>query len=165
MKLSFSTNRWKGISFRDFIDYAVKYRFSGIEIHDISALENQEPDFSRIYHRLVDKKLCVPCIDTVNSVTENNGNEVFECIHAATALRCPYVRIKADKSEKSLEIIKRLIATVKPLDIVLLVETVGDFADTKALLSLLRRIFKRQSCSSLGSLLHLSCRRNSRGKS
>lgn len=146
MNLSFSTNRWEGISFRDFMDLAVKYRFSGIEIHDIKDLEADE--FNRIYHSLIERRLCIPCIDTTHSVCDDFGNEAFECIEAAKALRCPYVRIKAENTDEGVAIITKLIATAEESGITLLVETVGDYSNTNALLELLNRF----ACDTLGAL-------------
>ena len=128
MNLSFSTNRWENISFRDFMDHAVKYRFSGIEIHNVSAIENE--DLRRLYRSLIERKLVISCIDATHSVGEDDGAEAKECIEAASALHCPYVRIKADIGEKCIKIIEELIDVAKSAKVVLLVETAGDLAYT-----------------------------------
>ncbi len=145
MNLSFSTNRWENISFRDFMDYAVKYRFSGIEIHNISAIENE--DARRLYRSLIERKLVVPCIDATHSVGEDDGAEAKKCIDAASAIHCPYVRIKADIGEKCIAVIKELIPIAESANVVLLVETAGDFSDTKALLELLNSFSSDTLCA------------------
>ena len=38
MRLSFSTNRWKGFDLAGFVRLASEYRFDGIEIHDENEL-------------------------------------------------------------------------------------------------------------------------------
>lgn len=135
MNLSFSTNRWEGISFREFMEYAVQYRFSGIEIHDISKLGDE--NLNKIYHELLERKISVPCIDTTNSVSSDEGKEANGCIAAAKALRCPFVRIKAENTKESFETVKKLISSAEENGVTLLIETTGDFRDTGALLDAL----------------------------
>lgn len=135
MNLSFSTNRWENIDFDSFMELAVRYRFSGIEIHDIAAISGRDPN--KIYRSLLERRLSVPCIDTTKAVCEDGGAEALECISAAKSLRCGFVRIKANNTEKSAETVRTLIAHAEKNGVVLLVETTGDFCDTLALLELL----------------------------
>ena len=137
MKLSFSTNRWNGFSLDQFIDIAVTYKFDGIEIHSIKECSDENP--SSVYHKFIEKKLKVPCIDLVTDIgdptlRESAEEELRECILWAGKLRAPYVRLKCMRSDGAFEAAERFVDDMLPEakknGIVLLIETVGEFADT-----------------------------------
>ncbi|MBR4173129.1 MAG: AMP-binding protein [Clostridia bacterium] len=133
MNLSFSTNRWKNVPLDEFIKIAKEYRFSGIEIHDTKEING----FSETYHMLIENGLKIPCIDMVSDISENSetaADELNACINACIALHTKYIRIKALKSlDGAREFVKKVLPDAEKSGIVLLVETVGVFSDTKDL--------------------------------
>ncbi len=158
MKLSFSTNRWKGFSLNEFFDIAKEYKFDGIEIHSIK--ECADENLSSVYHKLIEKRIGVSCIDLVTNIGEASSfdkamNELSECIAGAVKLRSPYIRLKVLKGEgayeNALEFVKKALPLAKEQGIVLLVETVGEFADTAHL----RTFLNNFSSGYLGALWDL----------
>ncbi len=130
MNLSFSTNRWSGREMSEFIDIAKEYRFGGIEIHSTKEVENA----ADVYHKLIENNISVPCIDMVSDASDNsdeNFSELSNCIALCKVLRTKYVRVKAS-GDASAFIEKALPEAVKS-EIVLLVETVGEYSDTNKL--------------------------------
>ncbi len=152
MNLSFSTNRWNGKGLDEFFDIAKKYGFGGIEIHDIKTVSPAL--YSKIYHKLIEYNITVPCVDAVEPVgTDDSYAEICECINAAVALRCPYVRIKAVPGCH--DFIAKILAEAKKSGITLLVETVGEYADTSKLINLLNE-FSSDHLAALWDL-HYTC--------
>ena len=133
MNLSFSTNRWKNVELDEFIKIAKEYKFSGIEIHDTKEIKG----FSETYYKLIENGLKIPCIDMVSDVSENTEaalSELDTCIDACIALHTHHIRIKAVKSgDGAKEFIERALPKAEEKGIILLVETVGAFSDTKRL--------------------------------
>ena len=121
MKLSFSTNHRSAKSVSDFIDEAVRYRYDGIELHDIYSVKE---NYRTVYRALIENRLSVPCIDAAGALSEDNGKEARECLFAAESLRCPYVRVKAGRDDAAL--LAELIAEAEKKKITILIETVGD---------------------------------------
>ncbi len=161
MKLSFSTNYWHNYSFDQFIDIAAEYRFSGIEIHDVRAvLDPAEPGkTTALYRKLIEERLSISCIDLVADIagdTQSALNELTLVLDAARRLHAPYVRIRtAGSDEKSAAAAKNFIARALPLaecaNVVMLVETVGVFADTAKL----REVFEEFISDTLAALWDL----------
>ncbi len=152
MKLAFSTKGWHGVSWEEFVFDAHDLGFDGIEIHNLRA-----PEFSRkgcpadlktahaTYRDLFDKKLSVPCIDTTFDMTdgadtEGKVDEIRFCLAVAKGLHVPYVRIHAIKSEGEgnvRDIIDAALPFAEEAGIALIIETMGVYADTAKLRSLL----------------------------
>ncbi len=137
MKLSFSTNKWNTLSLGEFFDLAKEYKFDGIEIHDISKLN--EADLLSAPLKLMEYGLKISCIDMVSDISagEKAEEELKRCLDAAEILRVPYIRLKALSEENVLEFIKKAIPMAEEKKVVLLVETAGIYADTKKLRELL----------------------------
>ena len=139
MKLSFSTNRWKGTSVEDFFRMAKEYRFGGVEIHSVE--EIPEESRSALYHQAVSLGITIPCIDVGADIGAINAEaakaELSAAITAAVRLHVPYLRLRAEKSEGAVERAKDFLAYALPeaqkASVVLLVETAGVFADTAVL--------------------------------
>ena len=82
MKLSFSTKGWHNNSFEDFCDIAKDLKFAGIELHNIYGPMFTDKDGAfhdytakSTVRKLYEKKLSLPCIDTVcNPVQSTNAN-------------------------------------------------------------------------------------------
>ncbi len=140
MNLSFSTNRWSGVELDGFIDIAKEYKFRGIEIHNVKEIKNNPTD---VYHKLIENRIRISCIDMTCDISGENQEEAFsefsECVEVAKALHTNYIRVKAaSDEEKAADFIKKALPAAEENGIILLVETVGIFADTKRLAELLR---------------------------
>ena len=133
MNLSFSTNRWKDVELDEFIKIAKEYKFSGIEIHDTKQIKG----FSETYYMLLESGIKIPCIDMVSDISEDEEtalSELDNCIDACIALHTKNIRIKAVKSEDGARnFVKKALPKAEKKGIILLVETVGVFSDTKKL--------------------------------
>ena len=149
MKLSFSTNRWESYSFDDFVRIAREYKFNGIEVHNIDTpkLRNDfRPErLAGVQHKLRNHDLCISCLDLVNDIAakpEEAFDELKRCLETARRLHVPYIRLKvggntpADDTAAR-EFIGRALPLAEQSRVVLLVETVGYYADTLKLGDLL----------------------------
>ena len=156
MKLSFSTKGWHENTFEEFCDIAVDLKFEGIELHNINnrLFTDRDGAFhdyaaAATLRRLYEKKLQLPCIDTLcnlsdDSLEEVTLDEIRRCIAIAGNLHIPNIRLKAYAAEDSaLEGIARRIETVLPeaeeKGVTLLLETSGIFAKTAVLREILNR--------------------------
>ncbi len=152
MKLSFSTKGWHNSTFDDFCDIAKELKFQGIELHNIHNRLFTDKDgafhdyaAAKTVRKLYEKKLSIPCIDTVcnladQSTDQESINEIKACIEIASNLHIPYVRIKAFGSE-NYDLVRNIVSAVlgfaEENNIVLLVETSGIFANTSKLCEML----------------------------
>ena len=170
MKLSFSTKGWHDQSFDDFIEIAKTNKFDGIELHNIKGrlFTDKNGAFqgytvSSTLKKLYDKNLAVSCIDSICETTDlsnfdKNVEEIEKCIALAVKLKVPFVRVKAldEKSEESLNRVKKVIETVLPTaekqGVCLLVETSGMFSDT----AFLREFLENFASDNLSALWNLS---------
>lgn len=147
MNLSFSTNHWDNYRFEDFLDYACRYKFHGIEFHDIHVLEteNNPGRLTSISQQLFDHDITVSCINIVHDIAaepELAEKELAECLNIARALRVPYLRLKVtgeteEDNNAARTFLEKALPLVEKADIVLLIETVGLYADTAKLRELL----------------------------
>ena len=153
MKLSLSTNGWEKYGWDELFRAAEDAGFSGIELHGISSPELSGPgrpfareNIAATARHLSDIGFSVVCVDALCDIADGAAAddgviEISDCINAAAALRCRYVRIHALKNAGEKERIDRevcaLIGRVLPLaesaGIVLLLETAGIYADTARL--------------------------------
>ncbi len=143
MKLSFSTNRWNGYDISEFIDFAVEYKFNGIEIHNIRNLfdPSQPGKLTEIYRKLREKQLETACIDLVADIsleTKPALDELALCMDAARRLHCPYIRLKAvsGTEEQVAAFLKQAVPQAEKSGVILLMETIGLYADTGKLRAL-----------------------------
>ena len=140
MNLSFSTNRWGDISLESFIDIAREYKFSGIEIHDINEVTTEQA--SEINHKLLENKIKISCIDMVSDISgdvDTSFKEFLNCVELCITLHTPYIRIKSasENKENVVNFVEKALPVAEKNNIVLLVETVGIYADTSKLIELL----------------------------
>ncbi len=140
MNLSFSTNRWGDISLENFIDIAEEYKFQGIEIHNINEVTTEQA--SEINHKLLESKIKISCIDMVADISDATDDafaEFLKCVELCITLHTPYIRIKAstDNKENIFEFVKKALPVAEKNNLVILVETVGIYADTSKLIELL----------------------------
>ncbi len=155
MNLSFSTNRWNDISLENFIDIANEYKFQGIEIHDINEVTTEQA--SEINHKLLENKIKISCIDMISDISGDNIEETIkefmQCVELCITLHTPYIRIKAASSNENnvLKFIEKALPVAEKNNVVMLVETVGIYADTSKLIELLNNF----ACDNLAALWDL----------
>ena len=139
MKLSFSTNRWRETSMEEFFALAKEYRFAGVEIHSVK--ECPEEKRTALYHAAVSGNLSICCIDVCESIGAPDSSaamaELSEALGAAVRLHAPYVRLRAGDEENAKENAEAFLSKAIPLarksGIILLLETVGVYANTATL--------------------------------
>ncbi len=155
MKFSFSTKGWHDSTFDEFCNVAVDLKFEGIELHNIYNRLFTERDgafhdytAAATVRRLYEKKLQLPCIDTVCNVATEEAEacvqEIESCIEIAQNLRISCIRLKATApvgdeaaTKQVCSIIEKALPTAEEAGICLLIETSGLFSDTAALRTLL----------------------------
>ena len=167
MKLSFSTKGWHNNTFDEFCDIAKELKFKGIELHNIHNRLFTDKDGAFHDHtagatlrKLYEKKLSLPCIDTICNPADKNAEtetleEITACINIAANLHIPNVRIRAlgkgetaEISDTMAEVIGKILPLAEEKNITLLVETCGVYSDTAALRDLLERF----ACDNLAAL-------------
>lgn len=156
MKLAFSTKGWHNRQFDDFCKSAEDMHFKGIELHNIyNKLFNDKDGAFHKYEAkttlrsLYEKKLSIPCIDTVSdiadaSIKDKATEEIAKCVEIALNLKIPYIRLRAmdcENKEEAFENVRCFIENVLPdtkkAGITLLIETAGLFSNTKLLRTML----------------------------
>ena len=155
MKFSFSTKGWHQSTFDDFCSVAQDLKFQGIELHNIyNRLFTDKDGAFQDYaaaatvRRLYEKKLTIPCIDTVCNVDRDDIDsclkEINACIQIAKNLHIPCIRLKATAAigdeaatKQVYSLIEKALSEASDSGITLLLETSGLFADTKALRAIL----------------------------
>ena len=173
MKLAFSTDYWKALSYREFVTLAKELQFSGIEIHDIddpafcekgAIFSDAMPSETR---RLANLGISIPCIDTVFNIAEASSERInldtlARYLLTAKRVRCPYVRLYAkavdgvtvdEADEAAIRFLYRALPMAEKEGIVLLLETAGIYADTSRLAKVLG-IFASDSLGALWDLSH-----------
>ncbi|MCQ2455821.1 MAG: AMP-binding protein [Clostridia bacterium] len=168
MKLSFSTKGWHGIPFEDFCDAAVDVKLNGVELHNIHG--RLFTDRNGAFHdysaaatsrMLFEKKLKIPCIDTVCNISDASSfedavAETRRCIEIAEFLHIPCVRLKAEEGDGAVENAERFIsetlADAEKARVTLLIETSGAFRDTEVL----RETLEKFAADGLGALWNVT---------
>ncbi|MBQ2688373.1 MAG: AMP-binding protein [Clostridia bacterium] len=166
MKLSFSTNGWNGFTWEDFYTMAKDLGFEGIEIHDVSNQAFQgvngplkKENLSKTARKLANLGLSLPCVNVLSDISkaenkDDNITEIIEHIELAKKLNCPYVRLRAGEESTSetddtcAEVLRKIKDFAEETGVVVLVETVGVYADTKRLSNLLNRF----ACDNISAL-------------
>lgn len=131
MKLSFSTNNFEK-DIMSFFKMAKEYKFSGVEIH--SAYEVNSKNLSDVYHKLIEYKIKIPCIDVASDISKDSENaqkEIKAAFDTASRLKVKYLRLKSDGDGRTF--IEKNLPEAEEKNITLLIETVGEYADTKKL--------------------------------
>ncbi len=170
MKFSFSTKGWHESTFDDFCRVAQELKFEGIELHNIynRLFTDRDGAFhdytaAATVRRLYERKLTLPCIDTVCNIARDDIDsclkEIGACAQIAKNLHIPCIRLKAtanigdqDATQHLCAIIEKALPEATDLGITLLLETSGLFADTKAL----RVILDSFASDNLAALWNLS---------
>lgn len=172
MKLSFSTNGWS-FSWKELIKISKESKIQGIEIHDINnpCFDSEEPfskqNIAKTVRKLNENKLSVVCLDAVSNladfkITEKAITEIEKLIGIAKDLECPNIRLhaysnngmpKEDEDNKIIEILDRILPTASNANVNLLIESMGIYADTKRMKSILDR-FASDNLAALWDIHH-----------
>ena len=157
MKLSFSTNGWK-LPFSKLTEIACEFRIEGIEIHDVAALTaSDEAPFAPeniavTVRRLNENGLRITCLDAISNLADTASyldavSEIDGLIKLAKDLNCEFIRIRAFATDtapydeatetKIRDLVSHLLPKAEAAGIVLLVETMGVYADSNRLKDLL----------------------------
>lgn len=161
MRLSFSTNGWN-LSFKKCVEIATSLGIQGIEIHDVNAFKEEEPfslgNIAATFRYLNQNKISISCMDAIANVaycSEAEVNDIISLIKIAHDIRCDYVRLHAiSKGDEALEdsnvrkIIDELLPIATEKNVILLLETMGLYADTLKL----QTILNSYACDNLGAL-------------
>ena len=153
MKLAFSTDYWKNLSWAEYVSLAKEMQFSGIEIHDIeeSVFKAENAIFSDAVfaeaRRLANLGISIPCLDTVfNMANADLADENLETLKsyltAAKNVRAPFVRLYAKElngepldtiDDAVIAFLHKALPLAEKAGVVLLIETAGVYADTSRL--------------------------------
>ena len=157
MKLSFSTNGWK-LPFSRLTEIASEFRIEGIEIHDVDVISaHDEAPFASeniagTIKNLNERGLKITCLDALTNLADvdkhlNAMSEVDKLLALAKDLNCGYIRLRAyigigeaenpDIETKIRELIALLLPKAEAVGIILLVETMGIYANSTRLKALL----------------------------
>ncbi|MGN0447288.1 MAG: AMP-binding protein [Acutalibacteraceae bacterium] len=175
LKLAFSINGWGNYTWDDFVALASENGYRGIELHDVfsSALSGKEAPFHKYkiastIRRLRDNKLSVACVDASVDLSGDNVDEnaeaVIKHIDFAAGVKTEFVRVYSkgagENSRKNLlQCISKFISHAESKGIVVLIETLGEFADTSALRDVLME-FSSDSLGALWDVYYTFCENN-----
>ena len=149
MKLSFSLQYWKSLSWPEALSAAIDAKLAGVELFDVNgpAFAGKDsptnPELATATRRnLTNQGLSLPCVDSVGDFTDQGfAEELSECVQVAVNLGAPYVGVHTDSDNQAacVERISTLLEVVGDAPVTLLIETTGVYADTARLRDLLNR--------------------------
>ena len=160
MNLSFSTRGWNSLSWEEQIQDAEEMGFHGIEpynIQEFPSLSGRGGAFhaysqNETLRDLKKRKLTIPCFDTSIDLTlpiEDFG-KIEYLIRTAALMKVPYVAFCAlHDNEKSVNAnLKTILEMARQEEICILLKTVGIYADTGRL----RSLMDSYACDELAAL-------------
>ena len=150
MNLAFSTRGWKDYPWDMQISDATEHHFQGIEVYDLfhcDTLTDRGGAFGK-YHQnetmrmLLDNKLYIPCLDSsidLSSWDALNDENIYFLMETAYSMHIPYVAVCAMSEHEDIvrENLHRLLEKASDMHICLLIKTVGIYANTEKLRSLM----------------------------
>ena len=152
MKLSFSDRKWTNYSFEQLLCAAEGTKVGGIELHSVrtSAFGKRldETGARALRRQLIDRNTEIVCIDS--SASDDDVFETEYNISLARVLSVPYVRLHTTEStsfDEAVSLIEKTLPIAEKNGVVLLVETVGIFANTATLFELLNRFASDNLCA------------------
>ncbi len=160
MNLSFSTRGWNSLSWEEQIRDAEEMGFRGIEpynIQDFPSLSGRGGAFhaysqNETFRDLKKRKLVIPCFDTSIDLTEPVGDfgKIEYLIRTAAAMKVPYVAFCAlhDNERNVNANLKPILEMARQEEICVLLKTVGIYADTGRL----RSLMDSYACDELAAL-------------
>ena len=135
MKLSFSVQYWKNLSWQECLSSAIDARLCGVELYDVRGDmfagkdSPTNPELSAATRRgLTNRGLSLPCVDTVGDFTDQGfADELAECVQVAVNLGAPCVSVHTDEANQAacVERMARLLEIVGDKPVTLIVETTG----------------------------------------
>ena len=147
MKLSFSIQNWKNLTWEDFCELVPQVRLTGLELCGLTgpAFQGKDsitnPQRSAAQRRyLSNRGLTIPCVDTVLDFTAGEFPAEFDiCLETAINLGIDHIGIHTQCSDPEIytENIRRMLSKIGTRKVTLLAETSGPFADTEKLRDLL----------------------------
>ena len=160
MNLSFSTRGWNALSWENQMCDAVEMGFQGIEaynIQDFPSLSGRGGAF-HIYQQnetlreMKKKKLIIPCFDTsIDLSLPLENDDITEYLFkTASSMKVPYIAFCAlrDIEENVKDNLKVLLEKARRNDVCILLKTVGIYADTARL----RTLMDSYACDELAAL-------------
>ena len=173
MNLSFSTRGWTDFPWDTLCGAARAAGLTGIEIYnaDGAFVSSRTGMFhpsraSATFRELRDEGLRITCVDSVWNAGEKNidADEIRNCICACYDLHIPFVRVRtgddADVNTAE-ENLKKVLPFAEEKNIVLLIETVGTFANTEKL----RDMLERFACDNVAALWDMNATYREGGES
>ncbi len=149
MKLSFSLQYWKNLSWPEAVGAALDAHLAGVELYDVNGpmfagkSSPTNPELAAATRRsLTNQGLSLPCVDSVGDFTDQRFvDELAECVDVAVNLGVAYVGIHTDEANQAacVERMARLLDVAGDRGVTLLVATTGAYADTARLRDLLNR--------------------------
>ena len=149
MKLSFSTRGWRDLPWAEQIRDAEELKFQGIEVYNlprIASLTGRGGAFhqykqNETARELREKGLTIPCLDTCIDLgdPEEDLSPLQELMTVAHRMKIPYVAVCALRDDEALirARLDGLLDAAAKAGVCLLIKTVGIFADTARLRSLM----------------------------
>ena len=173
MNLSFSTRGWTDFPWDTLCGAARAAGLTGIEIYnaDGAFVSSRTGMFhpsraSATFRELRDEGLRITCVDSVWNAGEKNidADEIRNCICACYDLHIPFVRVRTgDDADVNTveENLKKVLTLAEEKNIVLLIETVGTFANTEKL----RDMLERFACDNVAALWDMNATYREGGES
>ena len=173
MKLSFSTRGWSDFAWDTLCASARAAGLTGIEVYnaDGAFVSSRTGMFhpsraSATFRELRDDGLVITCVDSVWNAGEKNADtaEIENCISVCYDLRIPFVRVRTDDGADIATVeenLKRILPLAEKKDVVLLIETVGTFANTEKL----RDMLERFACDNVAALWDMNATYRDGGES
>ena len=149
MNLSFSTRGWNDLPWNDQIRDAEEYHFQGIELYNLSrtpSLTERSGPFHQFhinetYREMREKHLVISCLDTPIDISDGiiDPDEFQYLLQAASVLHTPYLAVCAQKDQEDQirQNIESILSLMNGGETCLLLKTVGIYADTARLRSML----------------------------
>ena len=173
MNLSFSTRGWTDFPWDTLCGAARAAGLTGIEIYnaDGAFVSSRTGMFhpsraSATFRELRDEGLRITCVDSVWNAGEKNidADEIRNCICVCYDLHIPFVRVRTgDDADVNTveENLKKVLPFAEEKNIVLLIETVGTFANTEKL----RDMLERFACDNVAALWDMNATYREGGES
>jgi len=160
-RLAFTTLACPAWSWDEVLDRAVEYGYEGVELRGVEGemdLPRARPftpeNLAETKRDLEARGLSIPCLDTSCRLherdTESNLDEARRAVDLAAKLDAPYIRVFGDKIpddeprdvvlDRVAEGLTRLGEHAQPSGVQVLIESHGDFADTRSLAEVLGRV-------------------------
>ncbi len=148
MRLSFSCRGWNQKAWDELVHDASELKFNGIEVYNLldcpGWVETGSPFSSDRYYdtlrELRNAHLQIPCFDTsIDLSLPLEENRLEKLLGIAQAIGVPYLAVcaRTDDSEMIRSNLNKVLALDTDGKVTLLIKTVGIFADTKRLRSIL----------------------------